>query len=114
MDKGPSPYDLILAALGSSTAMTIRKYADQERWKLDKAIVKLVHSRKHIREIPHVDKSHKNPSTKVDYFERTIELVGDLSHDQRVELLKVNSHQNLVICANLFVRLPIPVRFTKH
>src|SRR5690606_5699675 len=32
---GPTPYDLLMASLGTCTAMTLRMYADRKKWSLD-------------------------------------------------------------------------------
>src|SRR5438105_13220275 len=46
-DTGASPYDLLLAALGSCTSMTVGFYARKRRWPLESIIVSLRHSRIH-------------------------------------------------------------------
>ncbi len=82
---GPTPYDLLTAALGACTAMTLRMYADQNKWPLDEVDVQLRHHKIHGKDCAEChDKTHK-----VDVIERNIELVGDLSDEQRQRLLEI-------------------------
>ncbi len=71
---GPSPYDLLTAALGECTAMTLRWYALQQQWPLDKVEVTLTH--------------HKEG--KQDIFTKQITIYGEaLSDEQRKKLLEI-------------------------
>jgi putative redox protein len=84
-ETGPTPYDYLLAALGSCTGMTLRMYADRKGWPLEAATVELSHEKIHAEDCEHCDTTEG----KVDHVERTIELTGDLSADQRDRLLEI-------------------------
>jgi len=44
-NAGPTPYDLLLAGLGSCTAITLKMYADRKGWNIGMLMVSLTLSR---------------------------------------------------------------------
>lgn len=79
---GPTPYDYLLTALGSCTAMTLRMYADKKGWPLESVTVRLTHRKVHARDCA----ACETESGLIDHIERKIEMVGDLDEEQRDRL----------------------------
>ena len=75
MGSGPNPYDLLAAALGACTTMTLRLYANQKAWPLTRARVSVVH--------------HRGTLKARDVFDREITLEGDLDETQRARLIQI-------------------------
>ncbi len=95
-DLGPSPYELLLAALGSCTAMTIEIYARRKGWPLERVAIRLVFDRVHERDC----KACEQPTSRIDRIMREIELTGPLDAAQRARLLDIAAkcpvHRTLV------------------
>ncbi len=81
----PRPYDLLLAALGSCTSMTVGMYARHKQWPLTRVTVRLSHSRVHARDCAVCD-TEKAMLTVID---RNVEFEGWLSDEQRERLLAI-------------------------
>lgn len=84
-DSGANPYELLLAALGSCTSMTLRMYANHKKLDLEAIEVTLRHSRVHLDDCETCD----DKNTLVDKIDREIKLVGRLDDDQRKRLLEI-------------------------
>ena len=84
-DSGPTPYDLLLASLGSCTSMTIAMYARRKRWPLERVTVSLRHSRVHAEDCAACD----TQEAKLTVIDRNIALDGPLGEDQRARLLEI-------------------------
>ncbi len=84
-DRGPTPYDYLLAALGACTSMTVQMYARHKKLPLEKAVVRLTHKKIHAEDCGHCEAS----DGKIDRMEREIELIGELDEAQRQRLLEI-------------------------
>lgn len=73
-DAGPSPSDLVAAALASCTSITLRMYAERKQWPLQSVRVDVRLSR------------NPDKSTSID---RVLMLEGDLSDEQRARLADI-------------------------
>jgi putative redox protein len=84
-DTGPGPYDFLLTALGSCTAMTIRMYADLKGIPLTKVRVTLRHDKVHAEDC----EGCETKTGKLDRIVRDLHFEGDLTEDQRAKLLEI-------------------------
>jgi uncharacterized OsmC-like protein len=84
-DTGPSPYELLLAALGACTSMTLGMYARRRGWPLDDVSVHLRHSKIHALDCVECE----TKEGMLDRIERDIQLSGALSEEQRAKLLEI-------------------------
>jgi uncharacterized OsmC-like protein len=85
LDSGPGPYDLLLAALGACTSMTLRLYADRKKLPLTRTEVRLRHSRIYATDCAECE----TKEGMLDRIERVITLEGDLDAQARKQLLEI-------------------------
>lgn len=74
LSSGPSPFDLMCAALGACTAITMRLYAERNGWSVGPFGVRVTH--------------HKGSTDARDRFERVLGL-GKVSAEQRDRLIHI-------------------------
>src|SRR5581483_1193011 len=72
-NTGPSPFELLLAAVGSCTAITLRMYSERKQWQLGTIGVKL-------RMLKDGDTSR---------IERIVSVTGALDDEQKTKLLEI-------------------------
>jgi putative redox protein len=74
-----------MSALGACTSMTLRMYANHKKWPLGRVAVRLTHEKIHAQDCAECE----TKEGKLDRFDRTITIEGDLDADQRKRLLEI-------------------------
>jgi putative redox protein len=84
-DLGPSPYQLLAAALGACTTMTLRMYAERKGFALDHLSCDVSQGRSHRND----SEGCERRAGQVDVFRRVIRVRGSLTDDERTRLLEI-------------------------
>lgn len=88
LDAGPNPYELLLAALGACTSMTLRMYADRKGLPLRRTTVRLRHDRVHAKDCSEA----RDKAGMLSRVHREIDLEGQLSDQDRQRLMEMADH----------------------
>jgi putative redox protein len=84
-DYGPGPYELVSAGLGACTAMTLHMYARRKKWPLESVEVHIDHKKDYATDMT---EANEKP-TKIDRFDRTLIIEGDLDEAQLARLVQI-------------------------
>ena len=85
-DLGPTPYDLLAAALGACTTMTLQMYAKRKGWPLEEASVRLEHQKLHVKD---QEEACMGREPRLDSLELEVRLEGPLDDEQRARLMEI-------------------------
>lgn len=86
-DLGLSPYELLNAAIGSCTVLTLKLYAQRKGWDLKEVYVYLSYSKKHASELM----LDIDDMGQLDHISKKIKLIGNLSNEQQQKLKEIAS-----------------------
>jgi len=84
-DTGPTPYQLLLAALGACISMTVSLYAKRKGWPLEAVEVSLRHDKIHASDCADCE----TREGRIDRVIEDVRLVGALDGEQRARLLEI-------------------------
>ena len=101
-DAGPNPYELLMAALGACTSMTVKMYAARKQWPLQGVHVEVSYARVHADDCAECE----TDAEWIDGIDVAVSLLGNLSDEQRSKLIEIANrcpiHRTLTS--------PIPIR----
>ncbi len=84
-DTGPSPYEYLLAGLGTCTTMTLRMYVKRKGWAVGRISVLVTHDRVHAQDCADCDEK----DARLDRITRSIRIEADLDDERRQKLLEI-------------------------
>ncbi|GAA5026301.1 osmotically inducible protein C [Marivirga lumbricoides] len=84
-DFGPSPYGFLTSALAACTAITLRMYANRKKWEVNEIQVHVNQDNCHEKDSEHCE----SDESKITYFNRKIEIKGNLTEEQRERLIEI-------------------------
>lgn len=84
-DKGPTPYELLAAALGSCVAITLRMYADRKGYPLEGVEVRLQHDKIYAKDCDECE----TETGRIDRIRKHLVLTGPLTEEQRADLIRI-------------------------
>ena len=88
-DSGLSPYELLLAALGACTAMTLKLYIERKKLPITDVEVLLTFDRIHIDDCESCVKEERLGAQEVQHISRLIYVTGDVTEEQKERLLYI-------------------------
>lgn len=101
-DSAPTPTQMLMGALGSCIAITMRLYAQRKEWPLDGVEIELDFEKFRGADYP----SYDGDAAFVHEIRKSIKLIGDLSEEQRERILEIGSKcpvHRLLASPNFFV-----------
>ncbi|MFN3649382.1 MAG: OsmC family protein [Armatimonadota bacterium] len=84
-DTGATPYELLLAALGACTSITLLMYARRKGWELQAVEIRLRHNRVHAKDCAECEEK----DSYLDRIEKEIAVSGNLSPEQVERLAEI-------------------------
>ena len=79
------PYDFLSASLAACTVMTLKLYAERKKWDLQDVKVHLSYDRSYKEDCDNCSEEER----RLDHFDKSIELIGELSKEQKTRLLEI-------------------------
>jgi putative redox protein len=88
-DEGMSPYELLLAALGACTAMTLKMYIERKKLPITDVEVLLTFDRIHADDCEWCTDEEKEGKQEIQHISRLIFVTGEVTEEQRERLLYI-------------------------